>query len=148
MRKHLWKTGCSIKFVLRFHSPASILSLGGLLMLDAISDYKRQKKQDLNMTICFIFNVLEYMQKSILSKYFPRIQGRIQVSVKHYDGAFRKIIKELRPLNTPLNMLLGSPTEKLLNPFIFISRTQPAIICSKLTIETLEEGVKYVQSYH
>ena len=148
MHKHLWKTGCSIKFVLRFHSPASILSLGGLLMLDAISDYKRQKKQDLNMTICFIFNVLEYIQKSTLSKYFPRIQGRIQVSVKHYDGAFRKIIKGLRPLNTPLNMLLGSPAEKLLNPFIFISRTQPAIICSKLTIETLEEGVKYVQSYH
>ena len=24
--------------------------------------------------------------------------------------------------------------------------TQPAIICSKLTIETLEQGVKYVQS--
>ena len=24
--------------------------------------------------------------------------------------------------------------------------TQPAITCSKLTIETLEEGVKYVQS--
>ena len=26
------------------------------------------------------------------------------------------------------------------------SRTQPAITCSKLTIETLEQGVKYVQS--
>ena len=25
-------------------------------------------------------------------------------------------------------------------------RTQPAFICSKLTIETLEQGVKYVQS--
>ena len=25
--------------------------------------------------------------------------------------------------------------------------TQPAITCSKLTIETLEQGVKYVQSY-
>ena len=24
--------------------------------------------------------------------------------------------------------------------------TQPAILCSKLTIETLEQGVKYVQS--
>ena len=24
--------------------------------------------------------------------------------------------------------------------------TQPAIVCSKLTIETLEQGVKYVQS--
>ena len=28
-------------------------------------------------------------------------------------------------------------------PFVF---TQPAIACSKLTIETLEQGVKYVQS--
>ena len=26
------------------------------------------------------------------------------------------------------------------------ARTQPAIICSKLTIKTLEPGVKYVQS--
>ena len=26
------------------------------------------------------------------------------------------------------------------------SYTQPAITCSKLTIETLEQGVKYVQS--
>ena len=25
--------------------------------------------------------------------------------------------------------------------------TQPAITCSKLTIETLEQGMKYVQSY-
>ena len=28
----------------------------------------------------------------------------------------------------------------------FKSSTQPAIACSKLTIETLEQGVKYVQS--
>ena len=27
-----------------------------------------------------------------------------------------------------------------------LSSTQPAIKCSKLTIETLEQGVKYVQS--
>ena len=27
-----------------------------------------------------------------------------------------------------------------------IEQTQPAITCSKLTIETLEQGVKYVQS--
>ena len=27
-----------------------------------------------------------------------------------------------------------------------VSKTQPAITCSKLTIETLEQGVKYVQS--
>ena len=28
--------------------------------------------------------------------------------------------------------------------FCVIERTQPAITCSKLTIETLEQGVKYV----
>ena len=27
-----------------------------------------------------------------------------------------------------------------------VKGTQPAIICSKLTIETVEQGVKYVQS--
>ena len=27
-----------------------------------------------------------------------------------------------------------------------LSKTQPAITCSELTIETLEQGVKYVQS--
>ena len=30
--------------------------------------------------------------------------------------------------------------------FNFTSRIQPAITCSKLTIDTLEQGVKYVQS--
>ena len=29
---------------------------------------------------------------------------------------------------------------------ISMTLTQPAITCSKLTIETLEQGVKYVQS--
>ena len=28
----------------------------------------------------------------------------------------------------------------------FLGLSQPAITCSKLTIETLEQGVKYVQS--
>ena len=31
------------------------------------------------------------------------------------------------------------------NYFVFIS-SQPAITCSKLTMETVEQGVKYVQS--
>ena len=30
--------------------------------------------------------------------------------------------------------------------YILTFTTQPAITCSKLTIETLEQGVKYVQS--
>ena len=39
---------------------------------------------------------------------------------------------------------------KWVNPFhttaFFLIRTQPTITCSKLRIETLEQGVKYVQS--
>ena len=34
-----------------------------------------------------------------------------------------------------------------LNELLFKSNTQPAIACSKLTIETLERSVKYVQSW-
>ena len=30
---------------------------------------------------------------------------------------------------------------------ILLTQSQPAITCSKLTIETLEQGVKYVQSW-
>ena len=30
--------------------------------------------------------------------------------------------------------------------YLYLGLTQPAITCSKLTIETLEQGVKYVQS--
>ena len=29
---------------------------------------------------------------------------------------------------------------------MYLDTSQPAIACSKLTIETLEQGVKYVQS--
>ena len=42
---------------------------------------------------------------------------------------------------------------KFINPFGFLmflggirDHSQPAFTCSKLTIETLEQGVKYVQS--
>ena len=40
---------------------------------------------------------------------------------------------------------------KLFFRLVFICQTQitqPAITCSKLTIETLEQGVKYVQSFN
>ena len=33
-----------------------------------------------------------------------------------------------------------------INMLEFVPTAQPAITCSKLTIETLEQGVKYVQS--
>ena len=50
-------------------------------------------------------------------KIYRKSQGREY----HYSGMFYKVL---------FNML----------------STQPAITCSKLTIETLEQGVKYVQS--
>ena len=36
--------------------------------------------------------------------------------------------------------------ENWCNNHVTLGKTQPAITCSKLTIETLEKGVKYVQS--
>ena len=42
-------------------------------------------------------------------------------------------------------ILVASLTKTLLNLTI-IQFIQPAITCSKLTIETLEQGVKYAQS--
>ena len=38
------------------------------------------------------------------------------------------------------------PLWNAIKTIVLISLTQPAITCSKLTIKTLEEGVKYVQS--
>ena len=42
--------------------------------------------------------------------------------------------------------LLTSVSYLLSRILLQSSSSQPAIACSKLTIETLEEGVKYVQS--
>ena len=36
--------------------------------------------------------------------------------------------------------------KKKLVKVVIVTHTQPAFTCSKLTIETLEHGVKYVQS--
>ena len=42
---------------------------------------------------------------------------------------------------------LVAPSDLMANLFGPVEgRTQPAIVCSKSTIETLEQGVKYVQS--
>ena len=49
--------------------------------------------------------------------------------------------------SNPLNVSVGVHQGSVLSSLLFISLySQPAITCSKLTIETLEEGVKYVQS--
>ena len=51
-------------------------------------------------------------------------------------------VKFLTKVSADLRMSLG-----LLEYFdLLLSVSQPAIACSKLTIETLEQGVKYVQS--
>ena len=41
---------------------------------------------------------------------------------------------------------LNSDTTAIFSIFELVSSTQPAFTCSKLTIQTLVQGVKYVQS--
>ena len=43
-------------------------------------------------------------------------------------------------------MSLKQNQQKLINQDLVQIKSQPAITCSKLAIETLEKGVKYVQS--
>ena len=63
-------------------------------------------------------------------------------------------MKLINSVNIRGKIWIRSPTKKL--PFVLLSMkrylvttlspSQPAITCSKLTIETVEQGVKYVQS--
>ena len=69
------------------------------------------------------------------SKYIPKAGKCFQPLL---DEAFSPHIKDtLKVYFWQRNILLYTTT---LN-------TQPAFTCSKLTLETLEQGVKYVQSY-
>ena len=43
-------------------------------------------------------------------------------------------------------MSLKQNQQKLINQDLVQIKSQPAITCSKLAIETLEKGVKYIQS--
>ena len=52
------------------------------------------------------------------------------------------LVPAMRYLTYSLHCL-ALPSNQLVHDFSF---TQPAITCSNLTIETLEQGVKYVQS--
>ena len=45
-----------------------------------------------------------------------------------------------------LTTVVKCQKSKMLKFHQFLNISQPAIACSKLTIETLEQGVKYVQS--
>ena len=60
------------------------------------------------------------------------------ISIFHVVGHDRKGL-----IWTVKHFILGKRESKALTS---IKSSQPAIICSKLTIETLEQGVKYVQS--
>ena len=70
-------------------------------------------------------------------------------------GGREETEKDIR--KTPLVLLLTlNRFQTFVRSFYFLLRTvnaaelgpsQPAFTCSKLTIETLEQGVKYVQSY-
>ena len=58
---------------------------------------------------------------------------------------FRKFIPTQSQLIDQFRVFLSSKYKK----FLFLFRrdpSQPAFTCSKITIETLEQGVKYVQS--
>ena len=52
-----------------------------------------------------------------------------------------------KKVHTIKSQSLVAPSDLMANLFGPVEgRTQPAIVCSKSTIETLEQGVKYVQS--
>ena len=61
-------------------------------------------------------------------------------------AAFPPINKYLVISNQFLIVSITLKLDILISAFSFSVTSQPPITCSKLTIETLEQGVKYVQS--
>ena len=68
----------------------------------------------------------------------------------HIISSEYRVIQITKPDQLLASSMIKVFSEKTnLNFFFFFTSgtfTQPAIACSKLTIETLEQGVKYVQS--
>ena len=61
--------------------------------------------------------------------------------------SLRKILKALdKDLPKVDNYGIGIMTMELFQPFFIVGNTQLIFTCSKSTIETLEKGVKYIQS--
>ena len=58
---------------------------------------------------------------------------------------FSKFSLVKREIN-PVKRLHSNAVAMFSRKYLFEFYIQPAIACSKLTIETLEQGVKYVQS--
>ena len=67
-------------------------------------------------------NDLTFLEKLVLVRFY-------KLSKNHYDGTFFPLKASPSPKET------------------FLGFTQPAITCSKLIIEPLEQGVKYVQNW-
>ena len=55
------------------------------------------------------------------------------------------MLKKITRNRSQLKRLRAKPASRL-SQQAAVKTSQPAIACSKLTIETLKEGVKYVQS--
>ena len=79
------------------------------------------------------FSITDFIEKYTCSQLFGNNYCQTE-KVRGYDKTLRKLLNTKR--------LLGNNhfTSKDTDP------TQPAITCSKLTVETLEQGMKYIQS--
>ena len=109
------------------------------------NDKRNYRPVSIHLNISKIFERLLYKQ---LENYFNSI-------LSQYQCGFRK---EFSVLTTPLPMIekwresldsygnFGTLLTNLSKAFDYLSHDQPTITCSKLTIETLEQGLKYVQS--
>ena len=109
------------------------------------NDKRNYKPVSILFNISKIYERLLYKQ---LENYFNSI-------LSQYQCRFRK---GFSVLTTPLPMIekwreslhscgnFGALLTNLSKAFDCLSHDQPAITCSKLTIETLEQGLKYVQS--
>ena len=68
--------------------------------------------------------------------------ARLDISLKcRINPKIRDKIKK-----TTKKIQLTSKMERVKKDYQMTAKTQPAFTCPKLTIETLEQGVKYVQS--
>ena len=86
----------------------------------------------------------------IAIKYSPRITKYClqydyvdELKIAEFDEKILNLIREF-DMKTLEDNSQRVRAEAL--PFLCINQSQPAISCSKLTIETLEQGGKYVQS--
>ena len=74
-----------------------------------------------------------------------RIIKYTNISPKGYTSSYYLLLNRLRILLHGHMLLVIVMMKKLLKPFMMKS-SQLVITCSNLTIETLEQGLKYVQS--